>query len=77
MWSTSDSKSTNGGTATNIIADIEADAKKMKYRHTMDKTYYIAKEILMTELTYKKDLDVINVVSVAKPSKGSFQRGWL
>ncbi|ENN75189.1 hypothetical protein YQE_08200, partial [Dendroctonus ponderosae] len=27
----------------------------------MDKTYYIAKEILMTELTYKKDLDVINV----------------
>ncbi|KAH1024807.1 hypothetical protein HUJ05_004241 [Dendroctonus ponderosae] len=55
------SKSTNGGNTTTIIADIEADVKKIKYRHTMDKTYYIAKEILMTELTYKKDLDVINV----------------
>lgn len=46
---------------TTVIADIE-DVKK-KYKYTSDKTYYIAKEILMTELTYKKDLDVINVVS--------------
>uniref|UniRef100_A0AAR5PQZ0 Moesin/ezrin/radixin homolog 1 n=2 Tax=Dendroctonus ponderosae TaxID=77166 RepID=A0AAR5PQZ0_DENPD len=61
MNSINDSKSTNGGNTTTIIADIEADVKKIKYRHTMDKTYYIAKEILMTELTYKKDLDVINV----------------
>lgn len=30
-------------------------------RWTTDKAYYIAKEILTTELTYKKDLDVINI----------------
>lgn len=32
-------------------------------RWPTDKAYYIAKELLMTERTYKKDLDVINVVS--------------
>lgn len=31
-------------------------------RWPTDKAYYIAKELLMTERTYKKDLDVINVV---------------
>nr|XP_023024432.1 FERM, ARHGEF and pleckstrin domain-containing protein 2 isoform X2 [Leptinotarsa decemlineata] len=46
--------------STTIIAEIEGEAKK-KPRHFVDRTYYIAKEILMTELTYKKDLDVINV----------------
>ncbi|KAJ8920883.1 hypothetical protein NQ315_015676 [Exocentrus adspersus] len=51
---------TNGINTTTIIAEIEGDVKK-KPRHLVDKTYYIAKEILMTELTYKKDLDVINV----------------
>ena len=29
----------------------------------MDRAYYIAKELLMTERTYKKDLEVITVVS--------------
>lgn len=54
----------NGNTTntTTIIADIEGETKK-KPRYILDKTYYIAKEILMTELTYKKDLDIINVVS--------------
>lgn len=28
-----------------------------------DKSYFLAKEILMTERTYKKDLDVLNSVS--------------
>lgn len=32
-------------------------------RWPTDKAYYIAKELLMTERTYKKDLDVVNVVS--------------
>lgn len=32
-------------------------------RHTTDRAYFIAKEMLMTERTYKKDLSVINVVS--------------
>ncbi|KAL1490433.1 hypothetical protein ABEB36_013128 [Hypothenemus hampei] len=56
-----DSKSSNGINTTTIIADIENDTKKIKARHLVDKAYYIAKEILMTELTYKKDLEVINV----------------
>ncbi|KAJ8946052.1 hypothetical protein NQ314_008988 [Rhamnusium bicolor] len=51
---------TNGTNTTTIYAEIEGEVKK-KPRHLVDKTYYIAKEILMTELTYKKDLDVINV----------------
>lgn len=54
---------TNGSITTTIIAEIEGELKK-KNKHALDKTYYIAKEILMTELTYKKDLDVINVVSI-------------
>lgn len=54
-----------GSNTTTIIADIEGEVKK-KSRHNVDKTYYIAKEILMTELTYKKDLDVIHVVSSIK-----------
>lgn len=53
----------NGTNTTTIIADIEGEVKK-KAKFPCDKTYYIAKEILMTELTYKKDLDVINMVSV-------------
>lgn len=56
--------STNGHTTT-VIADIEGEVKK-RNKHLSDKTYYIAKEILMTELTYKKDLDVINVVSYTR-----------
>ena len=28
----------------------------------MDKAYFIAKELLMTERTYKKDLEIINLV---------------
>lgn len=51
-----------GSNITTIVAEIEGEVKK-KPRHFVDKTYYIAKEILMTELTYKKDLDVIHVVS--------------
>lgn len=54
--------STLNGNTTTIIAEIEGEVKK-KARPTLDKTYYIAKEILTTELTYKKDLDVINIVS--------------
>ena len=31
-------------------------------RYPVDRAYYIAKELLMTERTYKKDLEVITVV---------------
>lgn len=54
--------STPNGNTTTIIAEIEGEVKK-KPKSVLDKTYYIAKEILTTELTYKKDLDVINIVS--------------
>lgn len=38
-------------------------------RHPTEKAYYIAKELLMTERTYKKDLEVIDLVTciIAKP----------
>ena len=32
-------------------------------RYPTDRAYFIAKEILMTERTYKKDLEVLNLVS--------------
>ncbi|XP_017793131.1 PREDICTED: FERM, RhoGEF and pleckstrin domain-containing protein 1-like isoform X1 [Habropoda laboriosa] len=38
----------------------DGEIRKTK-RWPTDKAYYIAKELLMTERTYKKDLDVINV----------------
>ncbi|KAF7997362.1 hypothetical protein HCN44_005639 [Aphidius gifuensis] len=38
----------------------DAELKKIKKWPT-DKSYYISKELLMTERTYKKDLDVINI----------------
>lgn len=47
---------------TTIIADIEGEVKK-KHKF-VEKGYYMAKEIYMTEITYKKDLDVINLVRV-------------
>lgn len=59
----------NGTNTTTIIADIEGEVRK-KTRFMSDKSYYIAKEILMTELTYKKDLDVINVVRYCTNSLG-------
>lgn len=46
----------------NAIAVIEEDydaKRNLKYIH--DEIFYISKEILMTEITYKKDLDIINV----------------
>lgn len=58
------SNTTNISNTTTIIADIEGEVKRKKF--PSDKTYYIAKEILMTELTYKKDLDVINVVRILR-----------
>lgn len=34
----------------------------MLQRYPTDKAYYIAKELLMTERTYKKDLEVVDLV---------------
>jgi len=38
--------------------DIEAEVKKRKW--PTEPSYFLAKELLMTERTYKKDLDVLN-----------------
>lgn len=37
-----------------------SETKKRKF--PVDKAYQLAKEFLMTERTYKKDLDVLNTV---------------
>ncbi|XP_024876390.1 FERM, ARHGEF and pleckstrin domain-containing protein 1-like isoform X3 [Temnothorax curvispinosus] len=72
-----DKRTTNGGVEMNNASVVnspdlspiknvrngeaeEAEVRKTK-RWPTDKAYYIAKELLMTERTYKKDLDVINV----------------
>ena len=34
-------------------------------RYPTDRAYFIAKEILMTERTYKKDLEILNLVSAS------------
>jgi len=38
----------------------------LSQRYAMDAAFYMAKELLMTERTYKKDLQVIVVVSDEK-----------
>lgn len=54
---------------TTIIAEIEGDVtRKPKY---IDKGYYIAKEILMTEIVYKKDLEILNEHFRTETSKSS------
>lgn len=46
-------------TERNKVTDIDAEMRRKRF--PADKAYFIAKEILMTERTYKKDLEVINV----------------
>ena len=41
-------------------------------RYPTDRAYFIAKEILMTERTYKKDLEILNLVSGFSRSVPSF-----
>lgn len=43
------------------VGEMEGESRKRKY--PSDKAYFIAKEVLTTERTYKKDLEVINLVS--------------
>lgn len=40
------------------------DTENKRKRFANDRGYFIAKELLSTERTYKKDLDVINLVSM-------------
>jgi hypothetical protein len=43
-------------------------------RYPTDQAYFIAKEILMTERTYKKDLEIINLVRKKKSKNKSKQK---
>ena len=66
------SRSTTSGGATTLTSscsitssrgtDDSAEEDTRRKRFPADKAYYIAKELLMTERTYKKDLEVITVV---------------
>ena len=49
---------TNG--SSNTLETNDGELKKKKW--PTDQAYFLAKEILMTERTYKKDLEVINTV---------------
>lgn len=58
---------TNGGTLTRSIlgtldSSMNGTMDMKRKRWPTDKEYFIAKELLMTERTYKKDLDIINTV---------------
>lgn len=44
------------------LCDLTFDLSIILQRHLVDRAYYIAKELLMTERTYKKDLEVITMV---------------
>lgn len=55
-----DSKLTNNR---NTLEGSTGDTETRKKRYNTDRGYFIAKELLSTERTYKKDLDVINIVS--------------
>ncbi|XP_044743912.1 FERM, ARHGEF and pleckstrin domain-containing protein 1 isoform X2 [Chrysoperla carnea] len=50
----------NNSVNNNINGNHVDENGKKKYRWPTDKSFFIAKEILMTEKIYKKDLDVIN-----------------
>ncbi|XP_074658195.1 FERM, ARHGEF and pleckstrin domain-containing protein 2-like isoform X2 [Tubulanus polymorphus] len=40
---------------------VESEDEGRRKRHQIDQAYYIAKELLMTERTYKKDIEVLTV----------------
>ena len=41
-------------------------------RYPTDRAYFIAKEILMTERTYKKDLEIEHLYEVLKQDESEF-----
>ncbi|KAG0713069.1 FERM, ARHGEF and pleckstrin domain-containing protein 2 [Chionoecetes opilio] len=49
----------NGHDTSARVGEMEGESRKRKY--PSDKAYFVAKEILTTERTYKKDLEVISL----------------
>jgi FERM, RhoGEF and pleckstrin domain protein 2 len=62
------SPTSNGSTQTNgnHHSTLERNGETHKRKWPADKAYFLTKEILMTERTYKRDLDVINSVSLER-----------
>jgi FERM/RhoGEF/pleckstrin domain protein 2 len=58
---TTTSPNSIGMTQTNSIVSTLERSDTLRKKWPTDKAYYISKEILMTERTYRRDLDVINV----------------
>jgi FERM/RhoGEF/pleckstrin domain protein 2 len=56
----STSFTSDGSLASTSIMVTEDDSRQKPTRQ-MNRAYYIGKELLMTERTYKKDLDIVNV----------------
>lgn len=68
---------TNGhdkGSSPTRSPDHDGESKKRKY--PTDRSYFIAKEFLTTERTYKKDLEVIDVVSQPYLKQWVLVNGW-
>lgn len=53
------SRTLTSSVASSVTGDSEEEGRRKRY--PADKAYYIAKELLMTERTYKKDLEVLTV----------------
>ena len=60
---TATSPTSIGMTQTNSIVSTLERSDTLRKKWPTDKAYYVSKEILMTERTYRRDLDVINVVN--------------
>ncbi|XP_059620168.1 FERM, ARHGEF and pleckstrin domain-containing protein 2 isoform X2 [Phlebotomus argentipes] len=55
------SRHTNGGSGSNSATlESQDGGEARRKRWPTDKAYFLAKELLMTERTYKRDLDVLN-----------------
>jgi FERM/RhoGEF/pleckstrin domain protein 2 len=66
---TASSPTSIGITQTNSIVNTLERSDTLRKKWPTDKAYYISKEILMTERTYRRDLDVINLVSWFEPGR--------
>lgn len=54
-----------GSTQTNgMNGTLDRNSDTYKKKWPTDKAYFLCKEILMTERTYKRDLDVVNTVGL-------------
>lgn len=56
-----------GTTQTHNIINTLERSDTLRKKLPSDKAYFISKEILMTERTYRRDLDVINLVCILYP----------